>query len=605
MFEWANSGAAAVRCIAIIAVAGCGNSRSGTSTGERDEISLASGDGQIGPAGSEIAEPLIVVVEHADGTPIQGVSVNFFVTEGGGSINPKVGQTDSIGRAQTILTLGKTIGTNAVEARLDGFAGSPIVFTMGQNPETALEIVSGSRQVGTPNTELAAPLVILVVDKNHQGVPGATVEFSVTSGGGALSTSRAITDALGQAQAKLTLGPAKGIQTVNAISDGLLNSPLKFTASMASYLGNVDFATGTAPISVLVEDFNNDGKPDVATANNSSNSISLLFNTTISGSTTPTFTAKADFSTGASPFFLVANDFNGDGKRDVVVANQGSNTFSVFLNVTSTGSISPVFSPKVDFPTGASPRALASRDINGDGKADIVVTNFSAGTASARINTTANGATTPSFGASVEFGTGAGPIGIVLSDINGDNKPDITVANSSDSTVSILLNTTASGSAVASFATRANFPTGSFPLSIIAGDFDSDNKLDIATANVSNGNVSVLVNTTATSSNIPSLASKIDSMSASAPQGLASADLNSDGRPDLVNGSQASGVVSVLLNTSAVIGAPLFTGNRIFGAGGTGTQAVSVSIGDINGDGSLDIVAANISTNRVAVLLSQ
>ena len=88
----------------------------------------------------------------------------------------------------------------------------------------------------------------------------------------------------------------------------------------------VNYAAGTHPLSVAVGDFNGDGKPDLAVANQRSNTVSVLL-----GNGDGTFQAAVNYGADRNPNSVAVGDFNGDGKPDLAVANLNSDTVSVLL----------------------------------------------------------------------------------------------------------------------------------------------------------------------------------------------------------------------------------------------------------------------------------
>jgi hypothetical protein len=121
-----------------------------------------------------------------------------------------------------------------------------------------------------------------------------------------------------------------------------------------------------------------DGKPDLAVANASSNTVSVYRNTSTSGSiVASSFTTKTDFTTGINPRSVAIGDLDGNGKPDLAVANASSNTVSVFRNTSTSGSIvAGSFATKTDFATGNEPISVAIGDLDGDGKPDLAVANY-------------------------------------------------------------------------------------------------------------------------------------------------------------------------------------------------------------------------------------
>ncbi len=256
------------------------------------------------------------------------------------------------------------------------------------------------------------------------------------------------------------------------------------------------FSTGAGPFSVAAGDFNGDGKPDLAVANTNSNTVSILLNTTAPGATTPSFAPRQDFATAADPEFVVVGDFNLDNKPDLAIVEPGSNVVSVFLNTTAPGSAIVSFAPRQDFPTGLGPASAAVGDFNGDGALDLAVVNKSSNSVSVLLNTTAPGSAAPSFAARQDFATGSRPVSVAMGDLNDDGILDLAIANSNSNSTSVLLNTTGVGAAAPSFAAKQDWATGTEPASVALADYNGDGTLDLAVANFRSNTVSVLLNTT-------------------------------------------------------------------------------------------------------------
>ena len=392
------------------------------------------------------------------------------------------------------------------------------------------------------------------------------------------------------------------VANVNSSNVSVLLNTTGPGSATPNFTAKQDFAAGLGPVSVAMGDLNGDGRLDLIVANFNSNNVSVLLNITAPGAPTPIFADKQDLDTSDGPIYVTTGDLNGDGKLDLAVTNLNSNNVSVFLNTTAPGAATLSFAPKQDFGTGDGPLSVAVGDLNGDGKLDLAVVSSNFSTVSVLLNTTAPGGATASFSAIQDFATGDGPTSVAIGDLNGDGKLDLSVANFASDSVSILFNTTAPGSATASFTVNQEFATGTGPIYVTMGDLDGDGKLDLAVANFNSNNVSVLLNTSGPGKAIPSFSAKQDFVTGEAPSSLSLADLNGGGQLDLVVANLNVSTVSILLNTTD-LAAPTtsFTAKQDFA---TGASPRSVSIGDLNGDGKLDAAVANIISNTVSVLLN-
>jgi len=444
----------------------------------------------------------------------------------------------------------------------------------------------------------------------------AITSFSPTSG--AVSTSVTITGTnfsatptnnivfFGTAQATVTTATTTQLtvtvpvgatyQPITVLTNGLLaysRKPFVVTFNGVpgidanSFAAKVDFTTGTNPQSVSIGDLDGDGKADLAVTNYISNTVSVFRNTGSASSIS--YAAKVDFTTGSNPRSVSIGDLDGDGKADLAVANWSSPTVSIFRNTSvAIGNIS--YAAKVDFTSGTGPISVSIGDLDGDGKADLAVANHNSGILSVFRNTGSVGSI--SYAAKVDFTTTSGPHSVSIGDLDGDGKVDLAVANNSSNTVSVFRNTGSVGNI--SYAAKVDFTTGTQPYSVSIGDLDGDGKADLAVANYNSNTVSVLRNTSSVGS--ISYAVKID-LATAGPTSVTMGDLDGDGKVDLAVANYSSNTVSVFRNTGS-------GGNISYAAKvdfTTGTQPHSVSIGDLDGDGKADIAVANDGSNTVSV----
>ena len=232
------------------------------------------------------------------------------------------------------------------------------------------------------------------------------------------------------------------------------------------------------------------------------------------------------------------------------------------------------------FPTGSSPLAMETADIDGDNDFDLLVVNEAKSTVTILINECP---AQFSHGQSISVGEGARSIAI--GDLDGDGDSDFATANFDDNTISVVIN-----NSDGTFARSIEYPAGAGTRTVAVGDLNQDGHLDIAAANAGDNNVSIFLNQgDGTYSN--------DNKFPAGPtaRSIALGDLNGDGFIDIAVGNAAAPSVSVLINTgNADFGPP-----SSFAAGG---NVRSVDLGDLDEDGDLDIVTANSFSNNISVL---
>lgn len=294
------------------------------------------------------------------------------------------------------------------------------------------------------------------------------------------------------------------------------------------------------------------------------------------------------------PWATAVGDFDGDGKPDLAAVGQGY--LSVIRNLSVAGSLSRAsFSPPVVFPYGGSPCALVVADIDGDGKLDIATADFD-GFVSVFRNLGATGMFTPvSFAAPVRFPVGSGALCIAYGDLDGDGKVDLAVGSTVSKSISILRNKGIPGRLDrGTFADPANVAVGNGSNQIAIRDLDGDGRPDITVA--AYNQISVLRNTSpggqpGGESFAPAILLPALSFNAS----FAIVDLDGDGKPDLlaVGYKSPQGPLTRVFRNNTAPGeiSPASFVSCCGDVVPSAELAPSIAVGDIDGDGRPDVVA--------------
>ncbi|HEU0298424.1 MAG TPA: hypothetical protein VFR37_03200 [Longimicrobium sp.] len=194
-------------------------------------IAAVAATSQTGIAGAAVAQAPAVRVNDQTGQPLAGVSVDFAVTAGGGTVGVTSATTDAGGIATSgSWTLGPAAGQNAVTATVAGLAPVQFTATAQARVPGSITPVTATTQTGTAGAAVAQAPAVRVNDQLGEPLAGASVDFAVTAGGGTVGTASATTDAGGVATSgSWVLGPVAGQNTVTATVAGL--APVVFTAT--------------------------------------------------------------------------------------------------------------------------------------------------------------------------------------------------------------------------------------------------------------------------------------------------------------------------------------------------------------------------------------
>jgi hypothetical protein len=432
---------------------------------------------------------------------------------------------------------------------------------------------------------------------------GGGIRGTVTGGS---TTSLTVTVPLGASYGRITVTTPAGLTAyspdffdVTFANTSAIDTT--FFASPVSYAG-----TGTWPSMMAVGDLDGDGKPDLIVANNEpgSSGISVFRNTSTKGVVdASSFAAAANFATTVNgrPWGVDVGDFDGDGKLDIAVANGSTNNVSIFRNISSgAGTIS--FATRIDSTAGAGPHDLMVADIDLDGKPDILLTEYNSGGAGTLtvLRNTSTGTGVVSFAAHQEIAVGNGPRGLAVGDIDVDGKPDVVVANYTDGTLSLLQNTSTPGTV--SMTSKGTLTSILTPVSVTIDDFDNDGLPDVIGAGYGDGIWIYRAEGDFTSWESPAILHKAPGQGS-----IIGADVDGDGKADLVAGNalEASynrGTITVMKNLQP--GSGSFT-TASFGDSVNFTlpslpyQAV---VADVDLDGRPDLIGANIYKANISVL---
>ena len=374
---------------------------------------------------------------------------------------------------------------------------------------------------------------------------------------------------------------------------------------------------------VTVADLNADGKPDlivISQCNNYNNcdmgSVGVLL-----GNGDGTFQTASSYSAGEQSAYSAATaDVNGDGKLDVIVADQcdysndcGNGVVAVLLG-NGDGTLQ---TPSTYNSGGIILSSVLVKDVNGDGKPDILATNGCADNSCSGASVgvlLGNGNGT--FQAPISYDPGGeGSFSMAMADVNGDGKLDLLVANTcltnsncTNGTVGVLF-----GNGDGTFQSPVAYGAGGVDTFAVAlADVNGDGKLDLLVANAcnnnsscNNGSVGVLLGN---GDGTYQAATAYGSAGLYA-DAVAVGDINGDGNPDLVVTNECNGNSC----TNGTYGVLLGNGDGTFQTAVSynsgGVTATSVALADVNGDGKLDLLLTNqcsdnnCTTGQVAVLL--
>ncbi len=374
------------------------------------------------------------------------------------------------------------------------------------------------------------------------------------------------------------LGRALALRSV--LFAALVAAGLSPAAAQSSLKARRDFATGRHPTAAIAADVDGDGNLDLISINQFTDSASIL-----KGFGDGRLRSIATIPVGGLPSAAVLSDANNDGKPDLITANLRTREVTVNL-----GDGQGRFGPKIGSGLSSAPSSIAVGDWNRDGTIDVATVDAAANRLTALL-----GDGTGRFGGLRQFTTGSGPQQVITGLFNSDTIVDLAIVNTLSNSAQVWYGDGAGLFCPDLFCLGKTLSTGAGPVALAAADFNRDNILDIAVANNTAHTVGVYQGSSNGNFGTPTLLSP-----GFGPLSLAAADINGDQKMDLLV-STAPVIGAGQLSEFVGDGAGNLTGPQVFG---TGPQPSSVTVGDFNRDGGLDVVTVNVTADTVSLLQS-
>jgi hypothetical protein len=338
------------------------------------------------------------------------------------------------------------------------------------------------------------------------------------------------------------------------------------------------FPVGARPHAVLLADVNQDGTLDAVTANEDDDTVSVLL-----GLGDGSFEEQRVFFAGDGPVSLAVADFDEDGTLDIAASNFSAGfagDVSLFF-----GDGNGDFAPEIRITADEGPIAVVNFDLDGDGDQDLAVSHVTS--LNLQIFENQNG----NFVLVDDQPLSSLPKAINVADLDADGDQDLIVSENFIHSLGFFINQNGQ------LAPETLFVSGSVPTSVAASDVDQDGNLDLIVSNSGSGDALALVAGLGAGQFDPQVSFLLANVN---PVAVIAADLDGDGLDDIAAANSNSFDVSILLNQGGGVFPALAPDQNVL----VGDGPNALAVGDLDGDGALDLVTSNSFTNDISVLLN-
>ncbi len=350
---------------------------------------------------------------------------------------------------------------------------------------------------------------------------------------------------------------------------------------------------GERPIYVSGADFDSDGNLDIITTDLHDHRFYVLF-----GDGNLKFRSTIHYPTGDLPIMGTINDLNNDGNLDFATANEGSNTFTVYQN-SGAGDVdgNGTFINRKDYQIGDMPRSITSADYNGDGWVDLA--SISSNDDQLWVNFNRKNESI-AFSEPENYSLDRSPVGMTSADLNDDGHPDIMIVHVGaniyidgkrhSNTVSILLN-----DGTGKFQPKVDYIVGLKPTEVLSADLNNDGWLDLLTSNQAGYNVSVLLNRGRGDGRFYNAINYSLIPRGTSGKRTDIGDVDGDGDLDIVSLCAGMNFINILKNK----GDGTFEKYVNYNAG---HSPLDLFLGDLDNDGDLDVTTSNVKDGTLTLV---